>query len=260
MTGPPAALLRSLVDGPSPVSDVEWHDEVASTQVLAADAARRGAPEIHVVLADRQTAGRGRRGRAWEAPAGTSLLASFVLRPTVGQAGLARLPLLAGLALAEVAERYCPDVTLKWPNDLLVGGHKAAGVLAETGPVGSAVLLGVGVNVDWRGVTRPPAAAAATSFAEAAGGPVDRWRVLAGFVGLFGRRYRDWQEEPAGFLGDYRRRCATVGQRVRLSRPRGEPLDGVAEQVDDDGALLVTDREGTTHRLFAGDVEHARRA
>lgn len=259
MTEPPPALVRTLVEGPSLVAGVEWHERVGSTQRRAMAAAGEGAPEIHVVLTDVQAAGRGRRGRTWHAPPGTSLLASLVLRPVAPTGALPLLPLLAGLALAEVAERYCPRVALKWPNDLLLDGRKGAGLLAETAPNG-AVILGLGVNVDWRGVARPTGLEDAASLAEAGGSGVDRWRVLAAFAGLFGRRYLDWQDHPTGFLADYRRRCATIGGRVRVSWATGEPTEGIAEAVADDGLLEVRDAAGRLHRLSAGEVEHVRPA
>lgn len=257
MTGPPPALVATLVEGPSPVAGVEWHDEVPSTQQVASEAAVAGVPEIHVVLADTQTAGRGRQGREWHAPPGTSLLVSCVLRPTTDFPALSLLPLLAGLALAEVAERYCPRVTLKWPNDLLLDGSKAAGIITEHA-AGGAVILGVGINVDWRGEPRPPGAPEATSLAEAGAADVDRWRVLAAFLGLFGRRYLDWSEAPGAFLDEYRRRCATIGLRVRLTRSAGPPLEGLALKISDDGTLVVLDDASTAHRVVAGDVEHVR--
>lgn len=251
--------MRTLVEGPSLVASMEWHDEVASTQRLAADAAAAGAPEGHLVLADAQHAGRGRRGREWHAPAGTSLLASLVLRPTVPPESLPLLSLVAAVALAEVAERYCPRVALKWPNDLLLGGRKAAGILAETA-AGGAVVLGMGVNTDWQGVPRPVDAPDMTSLAEAGGTSVDRWRVLAALMGVLGRRYLDWQDNPVGILDPYRRRCATLGVRVRVTVPARDPYVGVAEGVGQDGALEVRDNAGSLHRLTAGDVEHVRPA
>lgn len=258
MTGPPSALVRSLVEGPSLVSGVEWHDDVTSTQLVAREAARDGAPEIHAVLADAQSAGRGRFGRSWYAPAGVSLLGSYVLRPAVEAGSLPLLPLLAGLALAEVVDRYCPEVALKWPNDLLLGDRKGAGVLVEGPLPGGAVVLGMGVNVDWRAVRRPVEIAEATSLAEASGSDVDRWRVLAGFLGLFGRRYLDWQERPLEFLDAYRSRCATIGRRVRGARRTGGQVEGMAEGVADDGSLALRDDAGVLHRVAAGEVTHVR--
>lgn len=260
--GPPPQLVQALVGAPSVLSGLEWHPVADSTNRLAAQAAARGVDELYAVLADRQTAGRGRRGRDWQAPPGTSLLLSLVCRPAVPAEALPLLGLLTGLALADAVEPLCAGagVGLKWPNDLLVGGRKAAGILVESPAAGQAV-VGVGVNVDWRTVQRPPALEAATSLAEAAGRGVDRWKVLAAFVGVFARRYRDWPEAPAGFLEAYRRRCTTLGRRVRVARPgAGGLLEGVAVGVDARGRLQVRDDAGGLVAVSAGDVEHVRPA
>lgn len=265
MAGPPDALIRSLVDGPSMVSGVEYEPRVPSTNLRAAEAARRGVDEGYLVVADYQTAGRGRMGRRWEAPPGSSLLVSILLRPTVATRLVGLTPLLVGLALAEVVDGYCLDHTvgLKWPNDLLVDGTKVAGVLLErvadapsTGG-DTPVVVGVGVNVDWRGVQRD-GAEARWSLAEAIGAGVDRWRVLAGVVGVLSRTYDDWQADPTGFLPGYRERCETIGRRVRVDVPDGRTLTGQAASVADDGRLLVTSDTGETERLAAGDVTHVR--
>ena len=253
---PPPALLRSLIDGPSLVTQVEWFDEVDSTNRAAMAAARSGAPEGFLAIADVQSAGRGRHGRTWLAPAGTSLLLSLLLRPPTPIAHAPLLPLLAAVALAETVTRHLPghDVALKWPNDLLVDGSKAAGILAEASP--DAVVLGVGVDVDWREVPRPPELASATSLAEAAGRDVDRWRLLAGLVGVFSRRYAEWQEDPTSFLPAYREMSATIGRTVRVSSPSGV-ITGAALDVDAQGHLRV-DAGGKVHTFAAGDVEHVR--
>lgn len=256
--GPPERLVRELVDGPSLVRAVDWRPSTPSTNVLAADAAAEGAAEGHLVLADHQSAGRGRLGRTWQAPPGTSLLLSLLLRPAVPPGRLASLPLLAGLCLAEACARLwgdAPPVRLKWPNDMLVGGRKAAGVLTEV-VAGGAVVLGAGVDVDWRGVGRPPGLAAATSLAEAVGGPVDRWAVLAGFVGALDRRYGAWRDAPQSFMDDYRARCATLGRRVRVRRLGAPPLQGRVVDLGRDGALMVRTADGGTETVAAGDVEH----
>lgn len=259
---PPDALVRSLLDGPARVSVFDWREEVGSTNALAAEAAASGTPEIAVYGSDVQTAGRGRHRRVWQAPPGTSLQISVLLRPDVAEASLPLLPLLAGVAVAEVAAAHVPGapVALKWPNDLLVGERKAAGILTER--VEGGVVVGMGVNTDWRDVERPPGLEGATSLAEAAGGPVDRWRVLAGLVGVLARRYDTWlgaagRSEPGAFLDDYRARCATLGRRVRVTGVDGGVRRGTAVAVAEDGALLVKTADGV-ERLRAGDVEHVR--
>ncbi len=270
MSGPPEALVRSLVAGPSAIVAVDWQDRTTSTNLRAAEAARAGEPEIGLFLTDEQTAGRGRLDRTWQAPAGTSLLASLLLRPAhpgvgaVAARQLRVLPLLAGLALAEAVAPHLPDaeVALKWPNDLLLrrnAAHpwrKAAGILVEL--VGVAAIVGVGCNIDWRGVARPPEfAATATSLAEVAAGDVDRWRVLAGFAGVFGRRYAAWKQQPVGFLDAYRGRCATLGRQVLVTRGDGATVQGRAVAIGADGTLLVRGADRRTTAVSTGDVTHA---
>jgi BirA family biotin operon repressor/biotin-[acetyl-CoA-carboxylase] ligase len=260
-SGPPDDLVRALVEGPAAVSGIEWHDEIDSTNRAAAEAAARGVAEIHVVGAERQSAGRGRLGRSWLAPPRTSLTFSLVLRPPVRPESLPLLPLLTGLVLAELGSRYCPDaeVGLKWPNDLLIGGRKAAGTLVEAGPAGT-VIVGIGLNTDWRGVDRPLELAQAVSLAEVSDRPVDRWRVLAALLGVFGVRYDAWKDLPAAFLDGYRRRCLTLGQQVRIERIGAEDLRGQAVAVDATGALEIRDEAGRLTRVSAGDVWHLRPA
>ncbi len=261
VTGPPpAALVRGLLAGPDGIAAVEWHPVVDSTNAVAAAAAARGAPEIGVVVADAQTAGRGRHGRRWQSPPGASLLLSLLVRPVVPPAAVSLLPLLTGLALAETVDRCGPalPVALKWPNDLLLGSRKAAGILVEGLPGGAAV-VGIGVNVDWRGVERGAELAGATSLAEA-GAAVDRWALLADLVSGFARRYRAWQALPAAFLDGYRARCTTLGRPVMVTRRAGDTVTGVATAVRVDGALIVRVDDGGTVAVTAGDVEHLRPA
>lgn len=260
MTGPPAALVDRLTAS-GVLSGVEWHAQVGSTNVLAGQAAARGAGEIHAVLADEQTAGRGRLGRTWAAPPGTSLLHSLLVRPRVRAPALGLLPLLTGLALAEAVDGLLagPPVALKWPNDLLVGGCKAAGILVE-GVAEGAYAVGIGVNVDWRGAERPAAlAASATSLAEAAADDVDRWALFAALAEAFAARYTAWQAEPGAFLAAYRRRCVTLGGRVTADRA-GLRVEGLATGLADDGALTLRTDGGAVLRLLAADVTHVRAA
>lgn len=261
MTPPPQALVDSLVGGPSMVTAVEWHEQVDSTNARAIQAAAEGAGEGLLLLADAQTAGRGRRRRVWKAPAGTSLLLSLLLRES-GRVGPGLVPLAAGVALAEAAAAHAEpaEVGLSWPNDLLVrsadgGWRKAAGILVEAS--GEAVVVGVGVNVDWRGVERDALGeiGPAGSLAEACGHDVDRWRLLAGWCGLVGRRLADAATEPARLLDAYRRRCRTLGATVRARLPDGTVLDGRAVDVADDGALVL-DAGDARHTLRAADVAH----
>lgn len=262
---PPPDVIRSLVSGPSLVTSFEWFDVIDSTNRVALDAARQGVDEGYLVVADVQTLGRGRLGRHWYAPPGTSVLLSLLLRPTVAPERFPLLTLLSGLALAETTARLVPDsdVSLKWPNDLLLRvppdpPRKAAGILLEASD--GAAVVGVGVDVDWRGAARPTSIQGqSTSLAEVLGEPIDRWRVLAGFALAFSERYRAYLDDPAGFLPAYRSWCATIGRPVRIHQSGVPPVEAEATDVDDDGQLVV--RSGSrTWRVAAGDVEHVETA
>ena len=239
---------------------VEWHPTVSSTNELAARAARQGAPAVHVVAADVQTAGRGRLGRSWYAPPGTSLMCSWMLRPPQ-TARTSLVPLAVGVALAQTAAAHCPgvDVALKWPNDLLVGDRKAAGVLVEA-PEPGVVVVGTGINVDWRGIDRPPELAGATSLAEASGRAVDRWRLFAGLAGVLTRRAAQVADDPAALVDEYRSWCTTIGQDVRVTTGTSgtRAVEGRAVAVDDSGGLVVASGAGST-TVRVGDVHHVRR-
>ncbi|MGH8929426.1 MAG: biotin--[acetyl-CoA-carboxylase] ligase [Egibacteraceae bacterium] len=258
MAGPPDSLISALIDR-GLVSGVEWHEIVTSTNEVAADAIARGVREIHAVVADEQIAGRGRLGRTWHAPSGTSLICSLVLRPMVSSDVLGLIPLLTGLALVEAVDAFHPglDAALKWPNDLLLQGRKAGGVLVEAGQ-GGAVIVGIGVNVDWRAVDRPPGVSDATSLAEAMGWGADRWDVLATLITAFAARYRGWHLQPIGFLPDYTRRCATIGRPVRVTTLNGPAISGRAADIARDGALVISSPYGAITKITAGDVEHVR--
>jgi len=228
--------------------DLRWLVETDSTNRVVADAARCGAAEGLVVVADHQTAGRGRLGRRWEAPAGASLLASILLRPS----GLApeRRHLVTsavGLSAAAACRRlggFTPGI--KWPNDLLVGDAKLAGILAEV--VGDAVVVGLGLNVS----DAPPAA---VSFEAAAGRTVERAELLAVVLVELEARYNRWDDVAR----EYGAACATVGRRVVVDDDAGR-REGVATALDDGGRLLVDFGDGAPEALSAADVVHLRAA
>lgn len=260
MTQPSGRLLQRLVTGPTLVSRVSWFDRIGSTNAEVARRAADGAEAGLLVLADEQTAGRGRQGRTWSAPAGTSLMGSLLLRTDRDLAGVALLPLLVGLALAEACEPFVSgaELSLKWPNDLLADGRKCAGILVEA-PTPGVIVVGIGVNVDWRGVQRPEPLAAATSLSEVGRGPVDRWRLLPALIERVDVRHSGWCEDPAAFLPAYRERCATLGTAVRVEQADGTALLGTAARVTDGGALVVETDAGATVDLHAGEVHHLRR-
>jgi len=225
---------------------------VESTQAVAFELAERGAADRTVVLADHQTAGRGRRGRAWNDEPGTGLLVSIVLRPRLA---LPRLPLLSyatAIAVAEALDGVAGlRPTLKWPNDVLVGDRKIAGILLESriSAVAATVVVGIGVNLTQR---RFPAEleGRATSVALETGRTVEREQVLAALLSAFDL----WRArlEADGFAPVRERWLAlsgTIGRRVSVDGGAGLAVD-----VDLEGALLLQDGAGL-RRVLSGPIE-----
>ena len=223
--GVPARCQGRAVPG-ARFTDVRWFAEVDSTNRVVADLARAGAPDGLVVAAGHQTAGRGRRGRAWESRPGTALLVSVLLRPAP-----ALVTLAAGVAAAGACAAVGVATRLKWPNDVLVGEAKAGGILCEL--VGGAAVVGLGLNLGWA----PPGAACL-------GADVDRDALLGAFLAAL--------DDPGDVLARYRPLCATLGRWVRVQLVGGA-VEGVAEAVDADGRLVVDGR-----RIDSGDVVHLR--
>jgi BirA family biotin operon repressor/biotin-[acetyl-CoA-carboxylase] ligase len=268
LSGYQQAVRRAL---PPFFAPLETADRLPTTMARAAALADAGAPEGTTVVAEEQTAGRGRLGRAWVAPPGTSLLVSVVLRPALTSGQIWLVASLAGVALADAARRVLlaagshATVGLKWPNDLLLDGRKAAGLLAEAGTGGGRppwVVLGMGVNVTQEASDFPVALAGqATSVTIAAGRRVDRVELLGAWGDRFAAGYRDLGEGMAApILVAYRDRLETLGRRVRAERISGEPLDGTAVDLTESGGLVVLTDAGARVELTTGDVEHVRSA
>ena len=241
---------------------MEVVEEAGSTNALVAERGRQGAPAGLVVVAEHQTAGRGRLDRVWETPARSGLTFSVLLRPTAPAASWPWLPLLAGYAVAGALRAVGYDAAVKWPNDVLLAERKVAGILVEriATPLGPAAVVGIGLNVAMTAEELP--VPGATSLAIASGDPVpDRTDLLVSLVRALGESVTDWETggEAAGprLATAYAVACATVGRDVRVDLPSGEVLTGRATGVDPSGRLLV-DRDGRTTAVSAGDVVHVR--
>jgi BirA family biotin operon repressor/biotin-[acetyl-CoA-carboxylase] ligase len=256
-------LERALIRPESMWREVVLLGETESTNGVALDRAAQGAPEGLVVVAEHQSAGRGRLDRTWVSPPRAGLTFSLLLRPAeVLEATLGWLPLLAGLAFAEgidhVAELPGPRVELKWPNDLLIDGGKLGGLLAERRQ--GCVVVGAGVNVTTRPDELPTDEA--VSLAVAGAGVTDRETLLRACLRAFESRYLDWCERHGAIeelLAAYVERCATVGAAVTVTLPGERTLGGRATGVDTDGRLLVATPDGEVTAVGSGDVVHVRR-
>jgi BirA family biotin operon repressor/biotin-[acetyl-CoA-carboxylase] ligase len=268
------SLERALVVPGGLWRRLDVRAETGSTNADVAEAAGRGEPEGLIVIAEQQTAGRGRRDRQWVSPPRAGLTLSVLLRPgdpdpangwpAVPRQAYGWLPLLAGVALLEaVQHRAVVDATLKWPNDLLIKDAKCAGLLAEV--VDGAVVLGIGLNVSTRADELPLTTSGlpATSLLVAGAEHTDRDPLLRALLRGLARWYGGWREtggdaELCGLLAAYRRGCSTIGRGVRVHLPTGDVLTGVATNVDADGQLAIRTDDGVERRVSAGDVLHVR--
>lgn len=236
-----------------------YYGRIGSTNAEAKSLAVSGAPHGTVVVAEEQTAGRGRLGRAWVSPPGKSLLFSVLLRPTVRMADAHLLTVVAACAVAEAIESMTDlIVAIRWPNDLVIGKKKVAGILTEVAGDQDAVewaVIGIGINVnvddeDWSSTLRTTA----TSLKAAGGKTIDRTELLVRVLLRLETRCQAALAhgfEPA--LGDLRRRDCLRGRDIAIQTKDG-PVRGRAVGVDDDGALLIRLPGGLIRRFLAGDV------
>ncbi|MFF2775663.1 biotin--[acetyl-CoA-carboxylase] ligase [Streptomyces sp. NPDC058052] len=242
-------------------------DVVPTTGSTNSDLAARaaGLPEGAVLVAEEQTSGRGRLDRTWSAPARSGLFLSVLLKPDVPAHRLGWLPLLTGVAAATgLVKAAGADVSLKWPNDLLVtvDGHerKAGGILAErAGEDG--VVVGLGINVSLRADELPVPAAGSLLLADAVS--TDRDTLLRAVLRSLADWYGAWTRaggdpEESGVLAAYTAGCVTLGRRVRADLPGERMLEGEAVALDGDGRLVVATEGGGTEAVGAGDIVHLR--
>ena len=258
----PAALRAALAGAWARVDVV---DRVGSTNAALLASAASGAPDRSVLVAEHQDAGRGRLGRDWVSPPGTGVTVSVLLRPEVPPDRYGWLPLLAGLAVRDAVRELVPaQVCLKWPNDLLLGDEqrKAGGILAEatSGPDGTAVVLGFGLNVSGGPDALPTNA---TSLLAEGAQAVDRTKVLVAVLTRLAERESAWRAaggdpDAHRLRADYREACSSLGAEVRVELPGGMTATGMAEDVDGDGRLLLLGADGHRRAVAAGDVVHLR--
>jgi len=259
-------------------ADVRWTAETGSTNADVLQLARAGADEGIVLVADHQTAGKGRLGRTWEAPAGASLLLSILTRPArpadaSGSSGLTPdelflVSMAVGVAAADATRAATSaDIRLKWPNDLVIdtadGTRKLSGILAESIVEGGhvdALVVGIGINVNWPADLPDELADIAIALNHVAGHEVDRADVLRAFLAGLDAQYRaiGTAAGKAALLARYRELSATLGRRVRVDLS-GETVVGDAIDLTREGHLLVVDDcPDRPREITAGDVIHLR--
>lgn len=230
-----------------------------STNDEAARLARAGARHGTVVIAERQTSGRGRDGRVWQSPPG-GLYLSAILRPSLPIVNVPPMTLAIGVGVCDAVRSTGAPCTLKWPNDLLVRGRKLAGVLVETQSQGNrleSVVVGIGINIE--GPLPDAVAGSGISLSEASGHPIDRELFITQLLADVER----WVERYVGvgieaIIPAWQERMATgLAARATID---GAPLTGHMAGLDLDGSLLLRDDAGIVHRVRSGDVEVLRPA
>ncbi len=237
-------------------------DEVGSTNDVALELGRWGAAEGTVVMADSQTKGRGRYGRRWVSPPGVNLYLSVVLRPAVEPGHAALATFVASLALGDTMRTVGVEPAIKWPNDMVTGGRKVAGVLTEAETAAARVeflVVGIGLNVNMDGAAIErllgEEASGVTSLREAAGMELDREEVAAALLEALDARYAEFLGRGAGWVVEaWNAASRMVGRRASV-RVEGGVVEGVVRGVDAQGRLIVERGDGGVEAVVAGDVQ-----
>src|SRR5579863_5216574 len=238
---------------------IHYFDEVGSTQRVAAEMAEAGTASGTAVVAEQQTAGRGRLGRLWHSPAGVNLYVTIILRPRMPSAEVPRLSLVAGVAAAESLETVAPGiVALKWPNDVWLKGRKAGGIIAEAVTDSAqrltCVLLGIGLNLNLAADDIPEDLRdKATSVRIATGRRCDRIAIAAALFNRLDSRYMEVEAHGfAAMRDEYEKYSALTGKRVTVINGAAR-ISGRVTGIDTDGALMLETDSGP-NRVLAGEV------
>lgn len=254
---------------------IHLHERLDSTNREAMAMAQAGAGHGTLLLADAQTAGKGRMARTWFSPPGLNIYASVIIRVPIETSRMAVwlswLPLMAALSVAEAIETVADArVAVKWPNDLLIGERKLGGILCESGTspgAGAFQVIGMGINVNGMRTDFPEELQeSATSIRQETGGPIDRNRLVAQLLsGLESRMKELLSAGREPLARAYRRRCATIGRTVKALLADGNECIGTAEAVAEDGSLTLvqasasgTNQTPVVRQLRAADIVHVR--
>jgi BirA family transcriptional regulator, biotin operon repressor / biotin---[acetyl-CoA-carboxylase] ligase len=263
MTSPMIRKLNGLLKTETIGKVIHYFDETGSTNTVLSRLAEQGASEGTAVIADKQTSGKGRLGRKWFSPPGMNLYISILFRPSIPACESPLLTFLASVALVETIKKTgVRNTSIKWPNDVLIDGKKAAGVLTEMSPRGERVdyiVVGVGVNIN---MTRAEikremgeTARFATSLKESLGADIDR----AKFTGDFLLEIESWYQTfnrrgKTSIIREWTERWGGYNKRVRVATEDGNLIEGIATGIDGEGHLLIKKDDGSAVSIITGDV------
>lgn len=237
---------------------LHFFQELGSTNIQAKLEAEEGAAEGTLVIADMQTAGRGRRGRTWSSPAGVNLYFTLILKPSYGTEQASGVTLVMALAVAAGIRETCGvRAKIKWPNDIVVNGRKVCGILTEMSVEKNViryVVIGVGVNVGLQEFPRE-VADTATSLQAECGREVSRDTLTENITASFEKYYESFllQGDLSGVLAEYNSLLVNRGEKVRVLDPKGE-YQGLAHGINSRGELLVEQEDGSVAEVYAGEV------
>lgn len=252
------AEILSSIRGSWAGREILYLDEVDSTNTAAKKAAENGAVHGTLVVSERQTGGKGRRGRAWDSPRGTGIFMTLILRPNMAPVHASMLTLVAALAVADgIRECTGAESLIKWPNDIVMSGKKVCGILTEMSADPDCinyVAVGIGINVNMEEFQEEIRGVAASIFTET-GKKTKRSLLISAVMAAFERYYEVFMKttDMSGLLEDYNGKLANCGRTVRVLDPAGE-YSGTAIGIDREGELLVEMEDTTVRRVLSGEV------
>lgn len=252
------AEILSSIRGSWAGREILYLDEVDSTNTAAKKAAENGAVHGTLVVSERQTGGKGRRGRAWDSPRGTGIFMTLILRPNMAPVHASMLTLVAALAVADgIRECTGAESLIKWPNDIVMSGKKVCGILTEMSADPDCinyVAVGIGINVNMEEFPEEIRGVAASIFTET-GKKTKRSLLISAVMAAFERYYEVFMKttDMSGLLEDYNGKLANCGRTVRVLDPAGE-YSGTAISIDREGELLVEMEDTTVRRVLSGEV------
>jgi len=264
-----AALLPSKTLGQS----LFVFEELPSTNTFALELARNSTPQGTIVLADRQTAGRGRLQRSWFSPPEANIYGSVIFSLKTKFQSIGWIPLMAGTAIAQAIENHTTiDITLKWPNDILIAERKVGGILCESfnrDSTETRVVIGFGINVNLPESSFPKELQPiATSLQIHAQQTVDRHHLITSIITTLEQGWADLiSRGPQSCQVAYRARCSTIGSHIQVHLPDGRQLDGLAKAIDEQGRLQMLlsssdpkEQSAKMVNIHAGDIHHIRKS
>lgn len=250
-------MIRDALVSSGEFADIRYTESTGSTNTDLVELAKQGAPAWTVILAEQQTAGKGRMGRSFASPLHAQLTLSLLIRPPASSVErIGTMNLATGTGILDALGKES-GVRLKWPNDLIIGNRKLCGMLAEAVDLGEnpAVVIGFGLNTALTKEELPVPHATSLLLEDI---PFDRNQLTIDVLRGVQHRLEQWQNNDPAFMEEYRRLCVTIGQDVRVILPGDKELLGKATAVLNDGRIVVVDENSQEHVFAVGDVEHLR--